>query len=178
MYFRDFLTPRQLESNKLMFDIQHYMEEDPVEAEEVTWSGTDVYVGDKKYEKCIQPPDPTTVLQMSIPELNEIMGIEVKRGPLQRIQKNTFIGYVLQTDRIELIQKGYMKIRLNHAEARHIPCAWSVPGEKRYECEGYCDDEDFGVGRHILQKIQEAGYHSIAVYVVRNTGEKLNAKTD
>ena len=147
---------------------------DPVEQEEVSTRGKNIFVGEEKFEQKIVPPDPTKVLAMSLDKLNNIMAKQVKQGKVHRIKNNYFTGYTFATAKFEEIQDVYMKIRLNHAEARHIVCAWHIPGSNILECLDGCDDEDLGVSRALVSLLKHNEITHRAIYVVRVCGEKLN----
>ena len=173
MYFRDFLSPRQLETEKTIRQIKKDMEENQVEMEDVFSKGQQIFIGEEEKMKIVTEPDPTQVLRMSIPELNEIMMMQPKLGKVIHASNNKFTGYSLCTNSSEEIQKTYMKIRLNHAEARHIICVWRIPGVKKYLAEDFCDDGDHGIGRMILEEMQRCDIKCRAIFVVRNTKEKM-----
>ena len=69
-----------------------------------------------------------------------------------------------------------MKIRLNHADARHIVCAWSVPGTKKYMTIDGCDDDDHGCSQPIIELLKANKMTNRAIFVVRKCGKKLNEK--
>ena len=173
-YFRDFLTTRQQEQKKLAAAVHDQVQTmDPTLQEEVTTMKGDVYIGETKYERKINPPDPTRVLKMPIQELNAIMGMSVKCGPTIRRDNNCFTGYVVDANCYDTVQRAYMKIKLNHADARHIICAWNLPGSRPYEATDCCDDEDYGSARPILDLMVKGQVKMQAIFVVRNCGDKL-----
>ena len=92
------------------------------------------------------------------------------------VDGNRFTAYAIETTSYECINDAYMKIRLNHAEARHIVCAWNFPSTRAYESSSYCNDGDHGVGQHILQLLRVNDLSHIAVFIVRNYTGKLNDK--
>ena len=173
--FRDFLTAKQQQfkrKGQVVADFVNTLE--PVEQEEVSTYKGDIYVGDSKYEPKIVPPDPTKVLQMSLPDLNRVMGKELNQGHTIEKESNFFTPYSVDVKDFSEINDAYMKIRLNHAGARHIVCAWSIPGKKIYECNDYCDDDDHGVGKVLLDILLDNNITAKAVFVVRKCGQKLN----
>ena len=87
---------------------------------------------------------------------------------------NVFTPYTIATTDIDRIRDAYMKIRLNHANARHIVCAWSVSGPRIYENNDYCDDEEHGAGKEILDLMLDNAITCRAIFVVRKCGVRLN----
>ena len=128
----------------------------------------------EEYVPRIVTPDPAAILRKSLPELNEIMGIKLDESLPHYYKNNKFRAYSLCTSEFSVIQKAYMKVKVNHAEARHIVCAYNIPGLKKYECADGCDDEEYGISSQIVQLLVENDITHRAIFVVRNCGEKLH----
>ena len=176
-YFRDFLTTKQNEFRKKCQQVaDRMMEEDEVDREEVSTNNGKLFIGSKEYVPAVQPPDPTHVLRLPMPKLNRIMALPVQRGKLLQNRGNDFIGYTMPVSTTDEVNDAYMKIRLLHAEARHIVCAYSVPGVNFYQANDHCDDEDYGSSKVILDTMIKNEITNRAVYVVRNCGEKLHSE--
>ena len=105
--------------------------------------------------------------------LNEIMATELERGRMFECQGNKFIPYSLCTTDYQRINDAYMKLRLNHAEARHIICAWNNVGVPIYECADGCDDGDHGASEAVLQMMIDNNIKNRTIFIVRNCGQKL-----
>ena len=177
-YFREYMPARQNDFRKKSQHIADQVAKlDEHEQEEVSIYKGDIYVGDRKYQKIVTEPDATQVLNMPLHELNQIMAMEINRGanPVYK-DGNKFTGYSLCTNDPKTIAKAYMKIRLNHAEARHIICAWNIPGLRKYESADGCDDQDNGASIPIVQLLTDNQIESRVIFVVRNCGKKLNAE--
>ena len=135
-----------------------------------------IYIGEDEYIQQVSPPDPTSVLQLSLPRLNEIMETQVEKGPTMEAEGNVFTGYSICTNNPQMVNDAYMKIRLNHAGARHIICAYQFPGLKKAQCSDSCDDDDYGASLPVLQMLMENNITHRAVFVVRKCGDKLHQK--
>ena len=118
-------------------------------------------------------PDATAVLRMPLQQLNMIMMQQVDTCPMTEFKGNRFTAYSLCTNQIQKIKDVYMKLRLNHAEARHIACAWNILGVKEYESADWCDDGEVGAGEEILKVLTENKIQHRAIFVVRNCAGKL-----
>ena len=172
--FRDLLTARQNEKRKkgqYIADVEAAKEKS--DREEVSTGSGNIYVGEKVYNRKVNEPDPTELLRMSIPQLNEVMMMEVEQGTVSYKNGNKFTPYTAAVSEYEDISKMYMKIRLNHAEARHIVCAWRVPGIDVHEANDGCDDDDHGISSAILEWMKTQQITHRVLFVVRNCGEKL-----
>ena len=173
--FRDLLTQKQYEKQNQVKRITKWMEQqEAVDQKDVTTQKGKIYIGDQQYTKQVHPPDPTKVLQMPIENLNKVMSMKVDIGDETTVQGNSFQAFSACVDNYEQIQNIYMQIRLNNADARHIVCAWSIPGIKYYEANDGCDDEDHGMSAKILDLMLRNNITHRALYVVRHVGEKLN----
>ena len=176
-FVRNYKTTRQMQFTKKVQQIKNRIQErDPVDQEEVTMKGPEIFVGDEQYVKKVNPPSTTAALRLPIHELNVIMAMNIDVGDRIEVKGNRFTAYSLCTTKYEKINQAYMKIRLNHAEARHIVCAWNIPGTQDFERTDGCDDEDHGVSEAIIQMLLENQVSHRAIFVVRNCQEKLHAE--
>ena len=89
------------------------------------------------------------------------------------VEQNKFVAYSLCTRNHNTVQDAYMQIRLNHAEARHIVCAWNIPDKNDYESIGWCDDEEYGAGKAVAEILEKNNVIHRVVFIVRNCGIKL-----
>ena len=124
----------------------------------------------------MQVPEPTDLLKLTTVELDEIMETKVLKGPQIRDKDSIFIPYGIDVDNFEYIRKAYLKLKLVHAAARHIVCAYHLPGpdSQKHLNSDSCDDQENGVGARLLQEITENNIFNKAIFVVRYCGkEKL-----
>ena len=174
-FFRDYRPPTANDTNRRCAEITKQMQTmDDVEQKEITIQGRSIYIGQEEYKKKILPPNATTVLLQPIEELNRVLSIQVQDGARMAHKENYFTGYTIAAADAGMIKDAYMKLRLNHAEARHIVCAWNIPGLNRFECEDYADDQDLGMGSVLLKQLQDNNITHRAIFVVRKCGQKLN----
>ena len=105
-----------------------------------------VKIGKTLYKKKVNPPDPTELLNMEMEELDRILAIEVIKGPVSKVADSVFIPYSADVGNFQTIRDIYMKIRLMHARARHIVCAFYLPGAEKHYNQDYVDDDEIGAG--------------------------------
>ena len=176
---RDFNTPRQVEFNKKCQDKANQMVEvDPVNRKEISVQGNKLYVGDEAYVQKVNTPDAARILQLPLPRLNMVMAAHVNRGPTYEAKGNKFTGYVISANNTDQVQEAYMKIKVNHADARHVVCGYSLPGTAldKIQLEDGCDDDDHGASRAILEVLKASEITHRAVFVVRECGDKLHGE--
>ena len=87
-----------------------------------------------------------------------------------------FIGFSLATDSIDTVRMGYMKMKLCHPKARHIICAFHIPGEEWHKSRGYCDDVEHGAGTKLLNFLIRNNMQCRVVFVVRYYSSKKIGK--
>ena len=68
------------------------------------------------------------------------MNCETIKGEVAKCMEDVFIGYNANVTQHEQIQMIYCKLKLIHPAARHIICAFRIPGVMEHEDEDYCDD--------------------------------------
>ena len=105
------------------------------------------------------------------------MQIKTTKGPSITEQDSVFVPYAIDVSDHVLIRQAYHKIRLLNAKARHVICAYFLPGEhEKYYNRDYVDDGEHGAGRQLLKRMEDSGISNKAVFVVRVCGkEKLGA---
>ena len=85
--------------------------------------------------------------------------------------------YCIDTDNIQTVREAYFKVRLLHAKAKHIVCAYNLPAaaSKQHLYQDYCDDGDHGVGAILLEAMKKSKVTHKAYFIVRHCGkDKLN----
>ena len=134
-------------------------------------------VGPTVYTKKVRPPHHLDLLKLKSGDMDEIQKIMVKKGtPIQK-EGNTFIPYCADARDTQAVNNAYLKIRLANARARHIVCAYNIPGSLSFLFQDCCDDEDYGMGKVILDGILRSDIKCKAIFVVRHCGKvKLGAE--
>ena len=114
-------------------------------------------MGGETYRKKITPPDSTELLTLTVEELDELMTIKTIKGPSVWSKDSHFIAYSLDAKDLQTIRQAYLKIRLIHIKARHIICAYLLPGAdaQKHVNGDYCDDQETGAGAQILEIMEK-----------------------
>ena len=131
-----------------------------------------IYINDECYVKKVEVPTYQTILDMDAQQLNEILSIPVVKGGKIQQDGSTFIGYTIAVNSHEQVQRAYHKIKLVHADARHVICGYDVPGIQKEYCQDFCDDKEMGAGRQLLNILLRNDITHRAVFVVRYFGGK------
>lgn len=80
------------------------------------------------------------LLDISAEQIDTVMNVETIKGEVAKCMEDVFIGYNANVTQHEQIQMIYCKLKLLHPAARHIICAFRIPGVMEHEDEDYCDD--------------------------------------
>ena len=68
------------------------------------------------------------------------------------------------------VQNGLMKMKIKYGDATHIVTAYRLQGANGPFRQDFLDDGEAGVGRSMMEMIQEKKSENIAVYVARYYG--------
>ena len=72
------------------------------------------------------------------------------------------------------MEQAYLKIKLSYPKARHIMCAYFLPGDDLHLARGCCDDGEHGAGNKILDFLIRNDLENRAVFVIRYySGKKI-----
>ena len=133
---------------------------------------------DNPIGKRVQAPTPGDLLQYTASELDDIMKIQTTKGPEVKIKDSAYIAFAcdIKGDDYGTVRKTYLKIKLMHARARHVICAYNLmgPDELTHNLKDSCDDQEYGAGSLLLKSMIDSRINGKAIYVVRYCGpEKL-----
>ena len=112
---------------------------------------------------------------MSTQKVKQIIDTPVCKGELTKIDDNQFTGYTAPVNRLSTIQDMYLKMKLCNPKAKHVICAYYLPGEDTLSCRGYCDDGEHGAGSKLLKLLIENDLQNWVVFVTRVYGNKLGS---
>ena len=142
--------------------------------QELSYAKGGLKIGTETYRKKVTPPDPTDLLEYTVPQLDEILKKPSTKGPPIKKSDNRLVAYGLDTNNIEEVRETYFKIRLLHAKARHIICAYnlqSLPADQFQLIDSY-DDGEAGAGAYLLENMVNSKIEAKAIYVVRYPGKQ------
>ena len=127
-------------------------------------------IGSEIYKKKVTAPSPTDVLDITSDRLNSILELDIIRGIPIKLEDSIFIAYTTDVSTHAQIRDLYLKIRLMHAHARHIVCAYYIPGSRHHH-QDYEDDSENGAGRILLRFMQKNNLSHRVLFVVRFCGQ-------
>ena len=141
---------------------------------DISYGKGGLQIDSKPYKKMVAEPDPTDLLKCSCQELDEIMKISTKKGPEIKSKGSAYIAYSIDTNEHSKVRDAYLKVRLQHARARHIICAYNLKGPEKeiHQYRDFCDEQEPGGGSYLLSEMIRCKISSKAFFVVRYCGEE------
>ena len=172
LFFRDYYPAAAQEYRRRNQDVIDQVKQHDANAR-VAFGSKGLELEDQVYVKRVKASDPTDILQMSEAELEYILKMKLSKAPKLMLKDNVFVGYSLPVSSFDEIQRAYMHVKLANAGARHVVCAWRIPGPKPHECNDYLDDGDHGCGRVLLELLTNNRIDCRAIFVARYSANKL-----
>ena len=176
VFLNDYLPATENEKRRRNRDIVNSVKaENPGKKIEVEYTKTGIRVQGQLYQRAVVPPNPTTLLDMSVNELDKIMATNLHKGPEVRKDGNRFIAYSMDVNSHQPIRDAYMKLCLVHTRARHIICAYNIP-DRGPQFQDFCDDQEAASARALLKDMIKSNICFKVIFIVRFCGMKLGAE--
>ena len=103
----------------------------------------------------VKPPLKSDILCMTDDELDTIRSIKLLQGPDHTEKGLDYQIYVLPVKTTHDVNKAYTKLRIKHADATHISCAYRLTDPTGPYRQEMIDDKDFGIGRSMMKILKE-----------------------
>ena len=140
----------------------HQSQKQTIEKIENRWM-----VNNEEYKKSVDPPRPEDILLQPATDRYARRKLQVMKGNSFQEEGSIFTGYSAFVANFEDIQKAYMNVREKHSDARHICCAYRLPGPEVARNQDYIDDGEWGGGRSLLEYLCDLNIFNRAIFVVR-----------
>ena len=135
----------------------------------VEYTSAGLTVQGEPYRKRVSPPTPKELLQLSLEDLDHVLNLKPKKSKVFTSQGSKFTAYSAEVTSHQQIRELYMKLKLTKTTAKHIVCAYIIPGPL-HTCRDFHDDGEPGSGRVLLQLMQERQLENRVIFVVRRYG--------
>ena len=136
-----------------------------------------LYVEGEAYKETVRVPDPQDMLDLTVKEMNDIMQINITKGPRVTNEENIFIAYTAEIVDLQHIQDAYLKMRICHPKARHIICAYTLSNPTIHGQHGCCDDGEHGAGIKMLDLLLQKKLTNRVIFATRYySGVKIGVK--
>ena len=130
--FQDYYTPKVNETRGRYQQIFDMYQDNPAQQEKMEVTKKGLAIGKQTYQKKIQTPTVNEVLKMDLQDLREALSVKIGQSDQINEQGSAFLGFTISAKSFEEIRKAYIKLKIVHAGARHIVCAYSIPGTDRH----------------------------------------------
>ena len=121
------------------------------------------------YRKQITPPTPKDLVNLDVKELEHILHLKMVKGKQVVHENSKFQAFLADVTTHGQIRQYYTKLKLTRPTARHIVCAYVIPGPVHTSCD-FHDDGEPGSGRILLQFLEERNLRDKVIFVVRKYG--------
>ena len=174
--FQDFYTPEVNDNRNRFQQIYEMYQGSEAQQNQITATNTELKIGSQTYKKKVCVPTVQEVLAMDLDEIRNVLAIKVNQGKQINEQSSAFLGFSIPAQSFEQVRQAYAKLKIVHAGARHIVCAFSLPGQEKHHCNDYCNDGEYGAGKNLLKLLLDNNITSRAVFVVRYCqGQKIGS---
>ena len=127
-------------------------------------------VNNEQFRPKIRKPDTHILLKLQPDEISALkecgkgirMGREVVEGT------SRFQGYVCDINNVTEVNKAYEFVQFANMGARHIICAFRLPGSNFIENQDYFDDDEHEGGKTLLDYMVYAKLVNRAIFVTRH----------
>ena len=106
------------------------------------------------YRKRVNVPKPSDLINISAQDLSRILRLPDVKSEDIKLHDSIFTAYAVPVTTHQQIRDYYVKYKLIQPNARHIVCAYLLQGEPEYYNADYCDDEEHGAGRNLLELLK------------------------
>ena len=169
VYINDYTTVAQQERkqrDKRIYE-QNKKRENPLEIKYYKGAMT---IQGEVYRPKVEVPTPTELINIEPKDLDSILKMKLENHGKITQDKSTFEGYTAAVSTYQQIRRLYIKMKLIQPSARHIVCAYYLPGEESHYTQGFCDDGEPGAGRNLLRILTENNMSNRVVFVARHYG--------
>ena len=123
------------------------------------------------YKPKVAVPTPKQLIEIEPKELDNILKLQLNASEKLIKEKSIFEGYAASVSSYQEINRLYVKMKLIQPMARHIVCAYYLPGEEqKHYTQGFCDDDEHGAGKQLLNLLVENKIVNRVVFVSRKYG--------
>ena len=131
----------------------------------------------RQYKSRLRIPDDRVLLNLKQDEVDELKAMEIRKGKTITEGESHFTGYVCDVKTIDEVNRAYEYVRFHNFNARHIICAFRLPGPVFPEYQDYEDWDEHNAGRTLLDYMIDAELENRAIFIVRNyEGTHIGAK--
>ena len=137
---------------------------------EVKYTQQGLSIQGNTYIPRVKVPTAKELIDISPDELKTILQMKLESGQAVTQDKSVFEGFTASVQNYVQIRKLYVKVKLMQPTARHIICAYMIPGSEKHYQQNFCDDGEPGAGRTLLSMMQRSNLMNRVIFVARKYG--------
>ena len=122
------------------------------------------------YKQKVHVPTPREMAATTLDQYDAMMKTKMKKSKTIENSNSRFIAYTKPVNTHHEIRELYKRMKINNPGARHIVCAYIIKGEEYHYSRDYCDDEEPGAGRIILNWMEKNDLTCRVFFIVRHYG--------
>lgn len=131
-------------------------------------SHTTLTINGQQVKPTLNPPTPADILKLEKEEIKQLSAIKFIQSETINARSSSFIANGTTASNLNDVRLAYSALMLNPVilQATHNIAAYILPDGS----SGYCDDQDYGMGRRMLQSLEQSRGKGIAVFITRQYG--------
>ena len=129
-----------------------------------------MFIQGETYKQKVTPPTPKDIVDNTPQELDKILKMTLSQHGKVTQDKSIFEGFTAAVSNHKQIRQLYVKVKMMQPAARHIVCAYFLPGPEKHYNLDYCDDGEYGAGRHLMEYLSQNNLCNRVVFVSRKYG--------
>ena len=135
----------------------------------LSFKNGELKVNDQIHVEPLKTPSAKDVLKRDKVEYVERLKMNISQGSELHHEGSTFTGYSASVRSIEEVNSANIRVREMAQGARHIMCAFRLPGKEFHRLQSYNDDDEHGGGNTILRLLESSEIMNRAMFVARHT---------
>ena len=138
--------------------------------DDVTYFKGNLAIDGQVYQKKVLPPTPKQLIDLEPKELDALLRLKTRKGNQYSHSNSKFISYCAEVKTHDQINQLYVKIKMIKPDARHVACAYSIQYDEVQYTKDFHDDGEPGVGRMLLDLMEQKQLKNIVVFATRVYG--------
>ena len=130
-----------------------------------------IMVNNEVVRQKVKVPLQAELLRLTDTELEKVQATKTIPGPEHVEKGSDYYSYICKVTSVNEVQRAYQKMKIKHADATHVSCAYRLEDPVGPYRQQAIDDNDFGVGRSILKIMKEKELTQRCVFVVCYYGD-------
>ena len=104
---------------------------------EIKYARGGLLIQNELYKKKVVVPKPADLIQLSADEMSRILKLNIVRGEDVVKENSVFTAFKASISTHAQIRELYIKLKICQPTARHIVCAYRIPGAETHYCNDF-----------------------------------------